>query len=95
MTRWIIAPAILLVAGAAQAQHAQPAWKPATVPTPPPTYVVPHSPDYARSAPPVLLPSPSDPYAGVTLPTQRGDAAYQGGGVVLEQGSDGVNRRIR
>jgi hypothetical protein len=40
-------------------------------------------------------PSPSDPYRGVTLPRQSGDAAYQGGGVVLEQDDNGVNRRIR
>ena len=44
---------------------------------------------------PGLRPSPRDPYSGVTLPRQSGDAAYQGGGVVLEQDDSGVNRRIR
>jgi len=47
------------------------------------------------TAPPILRPSPNDPYAGVTLPTQRGDGAYLGGGMVLEQDDDGVNRRVR
>ena len=42
-----------------------------------------------------LRPSPSDPYRGVTLPRQSGDAAYQGGGMVLEQDDSGMNRRVR
>ena len=42
-----------------------------------------------------LRPSPTDPYSGVTLPRQSGDAAYQGGGVVLEQDDNGINRRVR
>lgn len=57
-------------------------------------YVAP-TPSPVYGAPPVVRPSPNDPYAGVTLPTQRGDAAYQGGGVVLEQDENGVNRRVR
>ena len=44
---------------------------------------------------PTLRPSPSNPFAGLTLPTQRGDGAYQGGGMVLEQDDSGMNRRIR
>ena len=52
----------------------------------------PASPGYAA---PTLRPSPSNPFAGLTLPTQRGDGAYQGGGVVLEQDDSGMNRRIR
>ena len=52
----------------------------------------PASPGYAA---PTLRPSPSNPFAGLTLPTHRGDGAYQGGGVVLEQDDSGMNRRIR
>ncbi|RVT98593.1 hypothetical protein EOD42_00300 [Rhodovarius crocodyli] len=38
----------------------------------------------------------ADPLAGVSLPNQRvGDAAYNGGGVVLEHGPDGVTRQIQ
>ena len=45
---------------------------------------------------PVQLPSPAQPLAGVTLPNQgRGDGAYNGGGVVLEQDAAGVTRQIR
>ena len=63
------------------------------------TYVEP-APDF-QPPPPAYAgratqrPSPSDPYRGVTLPQQSGDAAYQGGGVVLEQDDSGINRRIR
>lgn len=59
---------------------------------PEPAYTAP-APVYAGR--PVLRPSPSDPFSGVTLPRQSGDAAYQGGGVVLEQDDNGVNRRVR
>ena len=68
------------------------------VPTPvAPGYVAPSYPSSAppQRAPTGLRPSPRDPYAGVTLPRQSGDAAYQGGGVVLEQDESGVNRRVR
>lgn len=57
-------------------------------------YVLPSAP--VLVAPPVLLPSPANPMAGVTLPPDRsGDGAYQGGGVVLEQDSQGVTRQLR
>ena len=59
------------------------------------------SPGYApapilgNSSGPILGRSPAEPFAGVTLPTQRGDGAYQGGGVVLEQDENGVTRQVR
>ena len=59
---------------------------------PAPAFVVP-PPAYAGRS--VQRASPNDPYSGLNLPRQSGDAAYQGGGMVLEQDDSGVNRRIR
>lgn len=104
MTRWYITLALALsfAAGIAQAQPVElkpadlapiagiPEAKPSDI-TPIPGYLAPS----LGEGNPSLRPSPSNPYAGVTLPPQRGDAAYQGGGVVLEQDDNGVNRRVR
>ncbi len=61
-----------------------------------PGEIVPAAPGATYGAPTIQLPSPEQPLAGVTLPNQgRGDGAYNGGGVVLEQDSNGVTRQVR
>ncbi|WBV42973.1 hypothetical protein [Pseudoroseomonas cervicalis] len=43
-----------------------------------------------------VVPTPAQPFAGVTLPQQGvGDGAYNGGGVVLEYLPDGTTRVVR
>lgn len=77
-------PVVVVGPGAQLAQ-------PATRNTP---YIIAATPSPA--APPVQLPSPAAPMAGVTLPRDRsGDGAYNGGGVVLEQDGRGVTRQLR
>lgn len=94
----ILAGALCLGAVGAQAQSGAPSPNlpmnhpvmtpmaaPAPVPVPP-------------AAPTLVLgrPSPAEPLAGVTLPTQRvGDGAYNGGGVVLEHMPDGTTRQVQ
>lgn len=94
----ILAGALCLGAAGAQAQSGAPSPNlpmnhpvvtpmaaPAPVPVP-------------SAAPALVLgrPSPAEPLAGVTLPTQRvGDGAYNGGGVVLEHMPDGTTRQVQ
>jgi hypothetical protein len=46
---------------------------------------------------PVPMPTPAHPFAGLTLPRSQGDvnAAYNGGGAVLEYRSDGTRTQVR
>lgn len=79
--------------------YESPAPRPRVYRAPAQTYVEPapafQPPPSAYGGRATQRPSPNDPYSGVTLPRQSGDAAYQGGGIVLEQDDTGVNRRIR
>lgn len=94
MARRFVLPLIgcILAAGAALAQPALPA-KTGQTPAGSAPYIVPAIP---VPGPVVQLPSPANPLAGLTLPSDRsGDGAYNGGGVVLEQDGRGVNRQLR
>jgi hypothetical protein len=101
--------AVLLSTGAQAQPDAKPSVSIPSYQTPAPRPRVYRAPaqDYVEPAPAFQQPppgysgratqraSPNDPYSGLTLPRQSGDAAYQGGGIVLEQDDRGVNRRIR
>ena len=90
MVRWTLMPVVawMILGGAAQAQnYAAPA------PGPKPVEGMMHNP-HRHPAPRIVQGvSPARPFDGVVLPrSNRSDAAYNGGGMVLEQGPDGVTR---